>query len=935
MDFGGPPAALSLWHYAFTGDFDKLSSLISHSATAIDILDDENRTPLHLAAAGGSTSCITYLLEKGANSNAKDCTGKSPLQNASFRGFVDCMKILIEKGGAEVNTKDNEESTPLHKTSLLQSSDPLEYLISKGGDIFARTIYHDTPLHYAAAGGSVSCMELLIKHGADVNAIDEEDVTPLHQAAFSGHGDAVTLLLRKGARVDAKDQIGTSPLHSAASAGHIECIDLLVNNGEFVNVVDTSGISPLHQAAFHGFVHCVKRLVQLGAKVEMRDETGETALHKAAFNGHVECCVACIDHGVDVNAKDTRSETPLHLACFNGFADCVEFLLKSKALLDARDSDGETPMHYAALNGHLDCVRHLVKYGADINLSDEEGSTSLHKAAFNGHLKVVKLLLKYSARVGAKDSQGGTPLHNASYNGHYETIFVLLKNSASVDEPDNRGCTPMHLAASVGSKQCVEVLLANGAAVDTKTDAGKTPLLYALKKQHAELARYLIKNGADLFGLTNNKETNSGSAKERKDNRCSFEMYHIFGTTDPSEVLHIVMSRDEDSEARQADLDAKLDAERKAEQAKESQKKSTLKEAVVLFNQKPEKALDFLVENGIIQKNPKEIAKWLTTTDDLSKQKIGEYLGEGTETNIAVLKSYAELFDFAGNEFDQALRGYLKTFRLPGEAQKIDRMMEAFAQRFYSQNTESVFASSDAAYILAFAVIMLHTDAHSLNVKKKMTKQQFVGNNRGINAGGDFPVSFMEKLYDNITNNEFQMHHVEQPGASSGGVPFTNASKKGWLTKQGGRIKTWKRRWFILSDNCLFYFKSPGDAEPCGIIPLENVTVSLAPVSVNKRAHCFMLQNHTQELMKACKVGSDGTLVKANHLVYFISASGTAEMDAWIAAINSNIHKNPFWELISKKEAQLNKTKATIDGKNSLKRNKNYGLASPPATPDS
>lgn len=51
--------------------------------------------------------------------------------------------------------------------------DALAYLISKGGDIFARTIYFDTPLHYAAAGGSMNCMELLIKNGADVNATDE------------------------------------------------------------------------------------------------------------------------------------------------------------------------------------------------------------------------------------------------------------------------------------------------------------------------------------------------------------------------------------------------------------------------------------------------------------------------------------------------------------------------------------------------------------------------------------------------------------------------------------------------------------------------------------------------------------------------------------------------------------------------------------------
>jgi len=150
---------------------------------------------------------------------------------------------------------------------------------------------------------------------------------------------------------------------------------------------------------------------------------------------------------------------------------------------------------------------------------------------------------------------------------------------------------------------------------------------------------------------------------------------------------------------------------------------------------------------------------------------------------------------------------------------------------------------------------------------------------------------------------------MEKGNAAAGGVAFTNAERKGWLTKQGGRIKTWKRRWFILSDNCLFYFKTPSDVEPCGIIPLENVTVAIAPVTINKRAHCFMLQNHTQELMKACKVGSDGTLVKANHLVYFISASSQLEMDAWMSAINSNIHKNPFWELISKKEEQLIKSK--------------------------
>lgn len=54
---------------------------------------------------------------------------------------------------------------------------------------------------------------------------------------------------------------------------------------------------------------------------------------------------------------------------------------------------------------------------------------------------------------------------------------------------------------------------------------------------------------------------------------------------------------------------------------------------------------------------------------------------------------------------------------------------------------------------------------------------------------------------------------------------FFNPDKEGWLWKQGGRYKSWKRRWFILNDNCLYYFEFTTDKEPRGIIPLENIQV--------------------------------------------------------------------------------------------------------------
>jgi Sec7-like guanine-nucleotide exchange factor len=61
---------------------------------------------------------------------------------------------------------------------------------------------------------------------------------------------------------------------------------------------------------------------------------------------------------------------------------------------------------------------------------------------------------------------------------------------------------------------------------------------------------------------------------------------------------------------------------------------------------------------------------------------------------------------------EQAVRAYLSSFRLPGEAQKIDRIMESFSAAYCSQNP-SVFANSDAAYVLAFAIIMLNTGART------------------------------------------------------------------------------------------------------------------------------------------------------------------------------------------------------------------------------
>ncbi|KAF9075862.1 hypothetical protein BDP27DRAFT_1314622 [Rhodocollybia butyracea] len=188
------------------------------------------------------------------------------------------------------------------------------------------------------------------------------------------------------------------------------------------------------------------------------------------------------------------------------------------------------------------------------------------------------------------------------------------------------------------------------------------------------------------------------------------------------------------------------------------QKKTTLLEGIKKFNFKPKRGISFLIDTGFIpSKTPQDIANFLLNTDGLSKSMIGEYLGEGDEENIAIMHAFVDTLDFNNLPFVDALRLFLQSFRLPGEAQKIDRYMLKFAERYVAGNTQTVFTNADTAYVLAYSVVLLNTDAHNPQVKKRMTKQDFVKNNRGINDGADLPEDLLSTIYDEITVNEIKM----------------------------------------------------------------------------------------------------------------------------------------------------------------------------------
>lgn len=184
--------------------------------------------------------------------------------------------------------------------------------------------------------------------------------------------------------------------------------------------------------------------------------------------------------------------------------------------------------------------------------------------------------------------------------------------------------------------------------------------------------------------------------------------------------------------------------------------KTEYQSAIALFNAKPKKGVAAMQRLRRCGETPAEIASFLRDTPDLDKTTVGDYLGERDEVCLTVMHAYVDAMDFEGMKLDEAIRNFLAGFRLPGESQKIDRLMEKFAERFCVCNP-GAYKSADTAYVLAFSVIMLNTDAHNPQVKHKMTKEGFLRNNRGIDDGADVPAAHLEELYDRIVSNEIRM----------------------------------------------------------------------------------------------------------------------------------------------------------------------------------
>ncbi|KAK3676185.1 hypothetical protein LTR78_003935 [Recurvomyces mirabilis] len=148
----------------------------------------------------------------------------------------------------------------------------------------------------------------------------------------------------------------------------------------------------------------------------------------------------------------------------------------------------------------------------------------------------------------------------------------------------------------------------------------------------------------------------------------------------------------------------------------------------------------------------------------------------------AVLRSYTRRFAFFGEPIDMSLRKFLLEAELPKETQQVDRVIQAFADRYHECNP-GIFKSPDQAYVIAFSLMMLHTDAFNKNNKRKMQRHDYIKNTSGQHVADEVLGCF----YDNICYTPF-VHYEEEVDINGERVmPFKpkKSKLKGALPENG------------------------------------------------------------------------------------------------------------------------------------------------------
>ena len=404
---------------------------------AVPSLANDGTTALHLAVYHEDLPKAQELIENGANPNARNRYGVTPLALACENANPRLVKLLLG-AGADPNSKSPGNVTPLLAAAKTGSPEAVSALLAAGAKVSDSDSMKQTPLMWAAAEGHPTTARVLLDAGADPLRTLKSGFSPWFFAARNGRSDVTRVFLEAGLLNEAM-----FPEHSnnrAARQG-TSALVLAIENGHFelARVLLRAGADPNDQRSGYTALHV---LTWVRKPDSGDDPKGDPSPIGSGNLSSLEFVRSLVEHGADVNTRLRKNPD--------------RFRNRKISM------KGATPFFMASRTADLPFLRLLLELGADPAVINEHGTTALMAAAGVGThapteeagtepeiLETIDFLLELGAGVNLVDRNGETAMHGAAYKSLPEVVNHLTAKGAEIDVWDRKnrsGWTPLVIA---------------------------------------------------------------------------------------------------------------------------------------------------------------------------------------------------------------------------------------------------------------------------------------------------------------------------------------------------------------------------------------------------------------------------------------------------------------------------------------------------------